>query len=456
MKSRGISMKASFLAAVFVAVGCAAGELSVDAKTDKKDSVYKCGEPVTVTAVALEDGKPVSGLRVDYELTADGGFFKKGNFTSDAEKPFVWKYTFPRPGALRAEFTVYDRNGQKVPLKRGYDQVRFAGGRIGAVAEPDKILPAGRTPADFSAFWKAQLARLSQVKMTELERTVPEGLPDVYYTVDMWDVKVSCVDGVPVSGYLAMPKKAAPKSLPAVLLVVGAGVGSAAHWTVYPWAKEGAICLEINAHGILNGQPQKYYSDLEKGRLKHYYTKVYPDPKKHIFVNMALRVIRALEYLRSLPEWNGRDLIIRGASQGGWQAIVGAALDPKVTLCVAGVPAFNDFDGEFSPEVRRMPRMHFGAAIRKAKGGPAKTAELLKAQSYFDGVNFAPMVKCPVYVTVGYLDLSSPTTSVYALYNRIPATTEKHITAYPGSAHAKCPMTEGDAAILRVITAAKK
>jgi len=449
-------MRAGFLAAVFAAVVCGAGELSVDAKTDKKDSIYKCGEPVTVTAAVLEDGKPVSGKTVTYSILADGGFSKEGKFVSDAAKPWTFVYKFAYPAALRAEFTVLGDDGKPIPLKNGYDQVRFAGGRIGAVAEPDKILPAGRTPADFSAFWKAQLARLSQVKMTELERTVPEGLPDVYYTVDMWDVKVSCVDGVPVSGYLAMPKKAAPKSLPAVLLVVGAGVGSAAPWTVYPWAKEGAICLEINAHGILNGQPQKYYSDLGKGRLRHYYTKVYPEPEKHIFVNMALRVIRALEYLRSLPEWNGRDLIIRGASQGGWQAVVGAALDPKVTMCVAGVPAFNDFDGEFSPEVRRMPRMHFGAAIRKAKGGPAKTAELLKAQSYFDTVNFAPMVKCPVYVTVGYLDLSSPTTSVYALYNRIPATTEKHITAYPGSAHAKCPMTEGNAAVMKIIRGAKK
>ena len=449
-------MKMSFLAAVFAAVGCAAGELSVDAKTDKQDSIYKCGEPVTVTAVALEDGKPVSGKTVTYTVDADGGLSRRGKFLSDAEKPWTFTYKFARPGALRAEFTILGDDGKRIPLKKGYDQVRFAGGRIGAVAEPDKILPGGKTPADFAAFWKAQLARLAQVKLEVLERKKLDKLSGTYRNLDIWDVKVSSVDGVPVSGYLAMPKKAAPRSLPAILLVQGAGVGSASLSNVFRWAKEGAVCLEINAHGVPNGQPQAYYNELKKGKLQNYTGKVYPDRGKHVFLDMALRVVRALEYLRTLPEWNGRDLIIRGASQGGWQAVVGAALDHKVTLCVAGVPAYNDFDGEFSPELRRMPRMHFGQAIRNMKAGKEKTAELLAAQAYFDGVNFAPMIECPVYVTVGYLDLSSPTTSVYALYNRIPAATEKHIKAYPGSAHAKCPSTEGDAAVMKIVKDAEK
>ncbi|MBQ7207375.1 MAG: acetylxylan esterase [Lentisphaeria bacterium] len=448
-------MRSGLLAAFFAAACCTAGELSVQATTDKKDAVYKCGEPVRVSAVVLEDGKPVSGKTVTYTILADGGFSKKGKFVSDAGKPWTFDYKFTYPAALRAEFTVLGDDGKRIPLKKGYDQIRFAGGRIGAVAEPEKILPAGKTPEDFSAFWKAQLARLAQVEMKELERKTPAKLPGAYKRVDMWDVKVSCVDDVPVSGYLAMPKKAAPQSLPAVLLVQGAGVHSASMWDVFKWAKEGAICLEINAHGILNGQPAKYYADLRNGRLKDYYGKIYPSKEEHVFLDMALRVVRALEYLRSLPQWNGRDLIVSGASQGGWQALVGAALDDKVTLCIAGVPGFNDIDGEFSP-ARRMPRGNFALAIRKAGTTPEKLAELLKVQSYFDTVNFAPMIKCPVYVTMGFVDLSCPTTSVCALFNRIPATTAKHIAAYPGGVHAKCPATDGDAALMKIIKAAKK
>ena len=45
---------------------CFAGELSVKVTTDKADAIYKSGDTVVVTAVALEDGKPVSGRTVTY------------------------------------------------------------------------------------------------------------------------------------------------------------------------------------------------------------------------------------------------------------------------------------------------------------------------------------------------------------------------------------------------------
>ncbi|NMA46826.1 MAG: hypothetical protein GX945_09725, partial [Lentisphaerae bacterium] len=58
-----------------------------------------------------------------------------------------------------------------------------------------------------------------------------------------------------------------------------------------------------------------------------------------------LRVMRSLDFVKTLPEWNGRDLIVVGSSQGGGQAIAAAGLDPQVTLCVAAVPALSDHAG---------------------------------------------------------------------------------------------------------------
>ena len=183
---------------------------------------------------------------------------------------------------------------------------------------------------------------------------------------------------------------------------------------------------------------------------------VYPDREKHVFVNMALRMLRALEYLRSLPEWDGKNLIIRGASQGGWHAITGSGLDNKVTLCLAGVPAFADFDGEFAP-VQRMERMHFGLAIRNAnrKNG-ADVQKLLKAQSYFDPAHFAGKIKCPTYISVGFVDLSCPTTSVYAIYNSLPGNIKKGIQSHPAGVHATSPNKIGDAELNKLLKGIKK
>ena len=78
-------------------------------------------------------------------------------------------------------------------------------------------------------------------------------------------------------GYFAKPKSAVPKSLPIVLFVHAAGVkGSwclAQPETAVNYAKmgNGALAFDLNAHGMLNGQPQEYYDDLEAGELKGYY-----------------------------------------------------------------------------------------------------------------------------------------------------------------------------------------
>ena len=44
-----------------------------------------------------------------------------------------------------------------------------------------------------------------------------------------------------------------------------------------------------------------------------------------------MRVLRALEYLKTRPEWDGKNLGVNGGSQGALQATWGAALDPDVT-----------------------------------------------------------------------------------------------------------------------------
>ena len=36
------------------------------------------------------------------------------------------------------------------------------------------------------------------------------------------------------------------------------------------WGK-GAMCFDLNAHGMLNGQPDEYYNNLETGELKGYF-----------------------------------------------------------------------------------------------------------------------------------------------------------------------------------------
>ncbi|MDY5953921.1 MAG: hypothetical protein SPK06_00615 [Kiritimatiellia bacterium] len=53
---------------------------------------------------------------------------------------------------------------------------------------------------------------------------------------------------------------------------------------------------------------------------------------------MVLRVMRALDYVTSRPEWSRQDLLVQGTSQGGLQASWAAGLAPVMTLASVCIP----------------------------------------------------------------------------------------------------------------------
>ena len=102
-------------------------------------------------------------------------------------------------------------------------------------------------------------------------------------------------------------------------------------------------------HFSLNAHEQKLEMDDEY--YKKFFNSIKPngrnyafdpiqnyDAQKAFFNGMSLRVMRALEYIKSRLEWNGKDLIARGSSQGGLQTLWAAALDKDVTRADVAIP----------------------------------------------------------------------------------------------------------------------
>ena len=58
---------------------------------------------------------------------------------------------------------------------------------------------------------------------------------------------------------------------------------------------------------------------------------------------MFVRLARALDFLTTRPEWDGKTLAVIGHSQGGCQALVAGGLDERVTFIGAS--------GELTPVV---------------------------------------------------------------------------------------------------------
>ncbi|MBQ9500706.1 MAG: acetylxylan esterase [Lentisphaeria bacterium] len=393
------------------------GDLEIRVESSSRTGFVGTGEKVQVRAAVFNGRRPVPpGYTLHVTLGKDGNAPRTE--TVPAEKGFAAELSLEEPGWAYVTFQLRDpRKGDAALLLRGE---RTTAG-TGIVLEPHKLRPVRPEPPDFDAFWRANRAELAETPLTVLEKKPVPPPADAGEPVACFDMKLACAGPRPVSGYLCVPQTGSGR-YPAILCLDGAGVHDSGK-LAFP----GAVTLTINAHGIANGQPEAYYRDLEQGALKDYPLSGADDRNTICFRYMFLRVLRALEYLKTLPEWNGRDLVVRGSSQGGAQALFGAAMDRDVTLAVTFVPAMCDFAGCFASPRRTggWPRPY---------GPDGKDPARRSAWDHYDLVNFARRITCRTFVSAGLADTTCPPTSVFCMFGALAAK-EKHIEIHRDMGH---------------------
>lgn len=382
-------------------------DYSVVVETDRDHAKYRTGETIVFRVRLLHHGKPFVGGEMTYILTGDGGYRKTGKIVSTNDTVAI-EASLGRPGMVRCAVQWKTSGGKNLT------------GHAGAAVDPLNIVEARPEPDDFDRFWTDQKQRLRAVPMNprlqpvDVEKYEREG-------VEVYDVQVDCLGVAPVSGYLAKPIGAKPKSLPIIVNYHGAGVRSAS--IPLADAKKGALAFDVNAHGLPNGRPKKFYDDQFAGPLKNY---ARGDGSERYFLDMYLRLIRSLEFVKSLPEWDGKILAVTGSSQGGGQALAAAGLDPDVTICCAYVPALCYHSGSLDKEFGGWPGF-----LRRE--GREPTPELARQTAYVDAAILSKRSRAETLVTVGYIDYTCSATSVYVAYNNLPG--PKQILEYPRMAH---------------------
>lgn len=382
--------------------------LAFKAVTDRPEAIYKVGETVTFTITASENGAAAKDIpAVTCVLSKDGWEAQAPKQIPLVDGKAILTGTLAEPGFLHLRVTLPGRK-----------EVALAG----AGFDPLQIKPSLPVPDDFDAFWDAQKKKLAAVPLQS--HMTPVTAPAK--GIEAYDAQIDCI-GAPVSGYFGKPEGAKPKSLPAILFVHGAGVRSSGLGSTN-WALQqgGMLAMDINAHGIPNGQPPEFYDNLSKTKLMGYQLFGREDREKNYFLGMFLRLQRAMDFLTAQPEWDGKTLIVYGTSQGGFQAFVAAGLDPRVTFICAGVPAGCDHTGIAVNRINGWPKMV------TVKDGKAVEGEL-QAARYFDAMNFATRAKAKgAAVTVGFIDVTCPPTSVYAAYNNLPISKTMHTDVLSG------------------------
>jgi len=290
----------------------------------------------------------------------------------------------------------------------------------GALFGEELLSQNDQRPVDFDSFWEGKLAALSAVPINPVVVAGNSGVTGVDYAT----VTLDCIAGTHVQGQLARPTGTDKR--PALLIVQWAGVYSLDKSWITGYASGGWLVLNTQAHDITPIAAASYYTDLSNGALKDYWRQGNEDRETSYFLRMYLATHRAVEYLASRPDWDGRTIVVMGGSQGGLQSLVAAALNPRVTAVLADVPAGSDQAGLDAGRVPGWPQWAWQAWDRDL-------AKVKQTARYYDVCNFAPRIHCPVLIGVGLIDTVVPSPGVYATYNQLRGA--KQIVTIPEADH---------------------
>ena len=286
----------------------------------------------------------------------------------------------------------------------------------------DEIRPFTREPADFIDFWNRNIEDMRAVPLSYTKEKAEEYCTD---KIDCYLLKIRLnKQNQSVYAYLFYPKNAQKGSCPVVLCPPGAGIKTIKEPLRHKYyAENGFIRMEMEIHGLDPRLPKETFDDITKafnGRENGYLYNGLQDPDRYYMKRVYLSLIRCLDLLTALPEWDGRNLIVQGGSQGGALAIVAAGLDRRVTQCIVNHPALSDMAAYSAGRTGGYP--HFN----KVDG--MFTDRNMRTMAYYDVVNFARHVTADVYMTWGYNDNTCPPTTSYAVWNTFTCPKEALIT----------------------------
>lgn len=371
---------------------------------DHRDWTYKIGEPVHFAVSVTADNEPIDNVSITYTVGPDMYPGVKKTVPLPLSGLVIDAGSMTTPGFLRCIVTA-DVAGHHY---RGLATAAFA---------PEQIKYTQTEPADFDAFWDAGKAELAKIPMDAKMTLLPDACTS---TVDVYHVSFRTIGpkgpiGARIYGILCQPR--APGHYPAVLKVPGAGVRP--YFGDPELAAKGVIVLEIGVHGIPVNMAKEVYDELGAGALNGYWLFQFDDKEHYYYHRIYLSCIRANDFLTSLPGWDGKNLLVMGASQGGQLTIVTAALDHRVTGLSATHPAFCDVSAELNGRAGGWPHP-FRAEPDGTPAAQATPAKITTA-TYYDTVNFAKRLKVPGYYNWGYNDETCPPTAAFAAYNTITA-----------------------------------
>ena len=375
--------------------------------TNDNNGIFKAKQPITLD-VHLENRKNKEfETLITCSLTTD-----EDNFVySISEKHIIT----PKSKFIRKfRFNVKGPGFYKVIVKCAWEE-GITNQTMQLGYDPESVRPPLTKGPDFESFWKESINSLRQVDpQFELIHSSEKSTP----SLNVYEVKMRSFGGTRIRGWYEVPNKEGP--FPAALRLPGYGQ----NMRPVGIFKDIAL-LSLNPRGHGNSQ-----EDI-KAVPKNYWIRGLDDKELYYYRGAYMDCVRGIDFICSREEINKKKIAVFGGSQGGGLSFATAALDPRVSLCAPVVPFLANWKKYF--KTSDWPEMNEWIESKEERTWE-KTLETL---SYFDSMNLATRIQCPVFMGVGLQDPVCPPATNFAALNHTKG--QKKYQVYARANHSLGP-----------------
>jgi cephalosporin-C deacetylase len=282
-------------------------------------------------------------------------------------------------------------------------------------------VPLTRRP-DFQIFWKEALAKVKRVPLNIKMRRIETAFPGI----EAFDLTFEGLDGTDVNAWFLLPVQAKEGKVPCVVRYHGSSGSRGVPADHAAWLLTGSAVLAMD-HRMQGGRTGSN-TGFTGGPAYDEFIFGIEDKSKYYFYHAVTDALRAVETVLQQDNIDHGRIAVEGGSQGGGASLIVSALHPSISLCLADVPSFSYMEKRLFDKT--------GAAnviAELIKRHPEMLDTVCETLSYFDNINHAENIKCPVLVSVGLKDNVCTPDTVFASYNRIRS--PKRISVYPFGEH---------------------
>ena len=375
--------------------------------TNDNNGIFKATQPITLD-VHLENRKNKEfETLITCSLTTDEDTF----VYSISEKHIIT----PKSKFIRKfRFNVKGPGFYKVIVKCAWEE-GITNQTMQLGYDPESVRPPLTKGPDFEDFWKESINSLRQVDpQFELIHSPEKSSP----SLNVYEVKMRSFGGTRIRGWYEVPNKEGP--FPAALRLPGYGQ----NMRPVGIFKDIAL-LSLNPRGHGNSQ-----EDI-KAVPKNYWIRGLDDKELYYYRGAYMDCVRGIDFICSREEINKKKIAVFGGSQGGGLSFATAALDPRVSLCAPVVPFLVNWKKYF--KTSDWPEMNEWIESKEERTWE-KTLETL---SYFDSMNLATRIQCPVFMGVGLQDPVCPPATNFAALNHTKG--QKKYQVYARANHSLGP-----------------